>query len=62
MGSNSLLRANPSKGGDAEPRDYRDAILHSSSGPPGRQRFDSVDACGFFRQPVSSEVTIFLAP
>src|SRR3989440_7480095 len=33
----SLLRANPSKDGDAESRDYGDA---TSLGPPGRQRDD----------------------
>src|SRR5256885_1134094 len=33
----SLLRANPSKDGDAESRDYGDA---TSLGPPGRQRND----------------------
>jgi hypothetical protein len=32
----ALLRANPSKGGDAELRDYREA--RSSPCPPGRQR------------------------
>jgi len=49
--SSSLLRANPSKDGDAESRDYGDA---TSLGPPGRQRIDhqvSRRLYRFMRQP-----------
>src|SRR5437764_15169023 len=55
--SPSLIRANPSKDGDAESRDYGDA---TSLGPPGRQRNDPRVRAGgcFFLPSRDRDVTI----